>query len=37
MIEAFPDPVEERDRLVTEIAANYKAEQMRLKEATGTS
>jgi hypothetical protein len=37
MFEAFPDLLEERDRITTAIATNYKAEQIRLKETTGTS
>jgi hypothetical protein len=37
MFEAFPDLLEERDGLITAIATNYEAEQMRLEETMGTS
>jgi hypothetical protein len=37
MFEAFPDLLERRDRLITAIATDYEAEQMRRKETIATS
>jgi hypothetical protein len=37
MFEAFPDLLEERDRLITAIATDYEAEQIRRKETMATS